>query len=93
MSQPDPAELQALLQSQPGLRAVEVLLPDINGVLRGKRIGRDEAGTLFGRGINMPASAHIMDTRGHVITGARYGTDDGDPDYLCRPVPGSLRVP
>jgi glutamine synthetase len=90
MSHSPAPELEALLAGDPGLRAVEVLLPDMNGVLRGKRVGRNELAALFGRGINMPASACIMDTRGHVIAGAGYGTDDGDPDYLCRPVAGSL---
>lgn len=83
-------ELQDYLARHPGTRAVEVLVPDINGILRGKRVNREEFDTLFGRGINVPATAQIMDSRGHVIAGLGYGTDDGDPDYICRPVPGSL---
>jgi glutamine synthetase len=87
---PDETELQQFLDRYPATRAIEVLLPDINGILRGKRVNREQFDGLFGRGINVPATAQIMDSRGHVISGLGYGTDDGDPDYICRPVAGSL---
>jgi len=82
--------IQALLDSCPELQVMELLLPDINGILRGKRINRDEFGQLCSAGINLPASAHLVDSRGMSIDGLDAGSADGDPDYLCRPVPASF---
>jgi glutamine synthetase len=85
-----PPEIETLLRERPGLRFLEVLLADINGVIRGKRLPLDETATLFGRGINLSASAHLLDMRGRNVEGPGLGTDDGDPDFLCLPVPGSV---
>lgn len=83
-------EIARLLECQPDLRALEILLPDLNGVLRGKRVTREELESVYREGLNLPASTQILDSRGFVIGGLGYGTDDGDPDYLCRPVRGTL---
>ena len=83
-------EARALLAAWPDTRAVELLLPDLNGILRGKRIGRRELLSLWRDGIAFPATGILLDSRGALIDGLSYGSDDGDPDYVCRPVPGSL---
>jgi glutamine synthetase len=83
-------ELERLLSAFPQTSAIELLLPDLNGILRGKRIGMDEFATLYSRGINLPASTQILDSRGHSITPLGLGSRDGDPDFLGVPVPGSL---
>jgi glutamine synthetase len=89
-----PPEIAALLAIAPDIDQLEVIVADINGVVRGKRLPIAETPTLFGRGINFSASAHLLDMRGRNIDGLKLGTEDGDPDFLCRPVPGSVvRVP
>lgn len=85
-----PSEISALLKRVPAIDQVEVLIADINGVMRGKRLPVAETQALFDRGINFSASAHLLDMRGRNIDGLRLGTEDGDPDFLCRPVPGSV---
>lgn len=85
-----PEEVQVVLRDHPGIRHLEVLLADINGIIRGKRIALDEIPALFTRGLNFSASAQLLDMRGRNIEGLGLGTDDGDPDFLCRPVPGSV---
>jgi glutamine synthetase len=92
MDQKLPEEICNLLREQPELRYLEVLLVDVNGIVRGKRIALAETAALFGRGINLPGSLHLLDMRGRNIEGLVIGTDDGDPDMVCRPVPGSVAM-
>lgn len=87
-------EAADFLAANPDVRAVELLLPDLNAILRGKRVSRRELAGLFREGISFPATGILMDSRGSLIDGLAHGSDDGDPDYVCLPVAGSLaRVP
>jgi glutamine synthetase len=89
-----PQEAADFLAGNPDIRAVELLLPDLNAILRGKRVSRRELAGLFREGISFPATGILMDSRGALIDGLAHGSDDGDPDYICMPVAGSLaRVP
>ncbi len=89
-----PPEAADFLAANPEVRAVELLLPDLNAILRGKRVSRRELAGLFRDGITFPATGILMDSRGSLIDGLAHGSDDGDPDYVCLPVAGSLaRVP
>ena len=89
-----PQEAAEFLAGNPDIRAVELLLPDLNAILRGKRVSRRELAGLFREGISFPATGILMDSRGALIDGLAHGSDDGDPDYICMPVAGSLaRVP
>lgn len=83
-------ELQDFLKKHPRTKMVELLLPDINGILRGKRIGRDELETLYRRGIKMCASTPLVDSRGEITFEIGMGTRDGDPDIMGYPVPDTL---
>jgi glutamine synthetase len=83
-------EARNFLAAWPDTRAIELLLPDLNGILRGKRIGRRELQSLWRDGITFPATGILLDSRGALIDGLSYGSDDGDPDHVCRPVSGSL---
>ncbi len=82
--------IEELRRDRPGLRHVELLLPDMNGILRGKRCTLGEFESIARSGLSFPASALMLDSRGTLIEGLAHGTRDGDPDYLCRVVPGSL---
>jgi glutamine synthetase len=78
------------LDANPGLQSIELLLPDLNGILRGKRIPAGDLETLFRSGIAFPATGCLLDSRGSLIAGLPHGLRDGDPDYLCHPVPATL---
>ncbi len=89
-----PPEAVEFLDGNSDVRAIELLLPDLNAILRGKRVSRRELAGLFREGISFPATGILMDSRGALIDGLAHGSDDGDPDYICLPVAGSLaRVP
>jgi glutamine synthetase len=88
-SQTDPhlLELQAL-PTKPEL--LELLIADMNGILRGKRVGRHEIERVLTKGFNMPGSSVMLDSKGQTIDGVEYGTRDGDHDVYCKVVLGSL---
>ncbi len=83
-------ELNLFLESHPDLEILELLVPDMNGIIRGKRLDVSEAKTLFSKGINFPAATHLLDSSGNVIDGLVLGTDDGDPDVTAKPIANSL---
>jgi len=83
-------ELQNFLKKYPDTRLLELLQPDMNGILRGKRLSTDEFEKVFGEGVNYCASAVIMDTKGAAFDNVYYGSSDGDPDVIAHAVEGSL---
>lgn len=84
------AGIEALRRDVPGLRHVELLLPDLNGILRGKRCTLKELEGIARAGLPFPASGFLLDSRGMLIEGLAHGSEDGDPDFLCRLVSGSI---
>jgi glutamine synthetase len=83
-------ELDRFLEQYPETRFLEPLMPDINGILRGKRIGVGEFGKAFGNGLNFCGAATLMDTHGNTLESIPYGANDGDPDIKAMAVPGTL---
>ena len=84
------AGLRAFLKSHPDTEVMELLIADLPGVLRGKRIRRKEFEKTFADGFCMPGGAVLFDTLGDVVAGMPFGTEDGDPDVDAFVVPGSL---
>ena len=84
------AELDRYLAEYPETRFMEPLITDMNGILRGKRVGVEELGKAFKNGVNMCAATTILDTLGNTFNNVPYGLNDGDPDAKAFAVPGSL---
>ena len=74
----------------PDTQSLELLIADLNGVLRGKRVPRKEFDKVFAKGINLPGATTLLDIKGDVVTDLHYGSDDGDPDVYCHLVPQTL---
>jgi glutamine synthetase len=83
-------ELRTFLEAHPEIESFDLLLPDINGILRGVRAPRADMAGLFETGVYMSASTMLLDSRGKLPEGLSIGLTDGDPDYPCLPVPGTL---
>ena len=83
-------ELGRYLEQHPETRYLEPLMPDINGILRGKRLGVDDFDKAFGHGLNFCGAATLMDNKGSTSESIPYGHNDGDPDVMALAVPGSL---
>lgn len=88
---PLPAADAAVLQQIPGCEMIDLLLPDLNGLLRGKRITRDALGKIYESGVCLPMSLIATDITGNTVEETGLGYAIGDEDRICRPVPGSLR--
>jgi len=85
-----PAEAAAFLAANPEIAFIEVIFTALSGVPRGKRIRRSELAAVYASGRLFPSSMLVADVTGQDCedTGLVWGT--GDPDYLLRPVPGTL---
>lgn len=86
-----PAGDAAALQGMRDCELVDLLLPDMNGLLRGKRITRDALEKVYADGVCLPMSLIATDITGNTVEETGLGYDIGDEDRICRPVPGSLR--
>lgn len=84
------SELQRFLRKYGETEVIELLIPDMAGVLRGKRIRRDEFSTIFNKGFNVPGGIVVLDTLGDAVPDIAWSADDGDPDAAASIVPGSL---
>ena len=82
-------EVKRYLETYPDTQYVDVLLTDLNGCFRGKRIPVAGLSKLE-KGCYFPASVFAMDILGNVVEEAGLGQDMGEPDRSCIPGPGTL---
>jgi gamma-glutamylputrescine synthase len=82
-------EVKHYLERYPQTQYVDVLLTDLNGCFRGKRIPVSGLRKLE-KGCYFPASVFAMDILGNVVEEAGLGQELGEPDRRCVPVPGTL---
>ncbi len=84
------ANAEAFLTARPAVRVIDVLLPDLCGVLRGKRVDRADLAGVYQRGMFLPGSMFALDVLGGTIEATGLGFDEGDADRACVPVARSL---
>ena len=82
-------EVKAYLERHPETQYVDILLNDLNGVFRGKRIPVSSLARLE-KGCYFPASVFAMDILGNTVEQAGLGQALGEPDNICTPVEGTL---
>ncbi|MBM5812765.1 MAG: glutamine synthetase [Gammaproteobacteria bacterium] len=92
MAQPrdDDANTRAFLASQPEIRVVDLLLADLCGILRGKRVTVGDLAAIHDPGLYLPGSMFALDVLGGTVQATGLGFDEGDADRPCRPIPGTL---
>ena len=83
-------EMNSFLKRQPGTETIELLLPDIHGILKGKRIKNHDFGKVCSDGFFFCGGAAMLSALGETITGMPYTETDGDPDVPAELVPGSI---
>ncbi|MBT5434849.1 MAG: glutamine synthetase [Rhodospirillaceae bacterium] len=66
------------------------MIPDICGIPRGKRLDVSALTKLYTTGLVLPGSTYALDILGNNIESTGMGPGDGDPDYPCHAVPGTL---
>ena len=82
-------EVNKYLERYPLTQHIDVLLTDLNGSFRGKRIPVSGLSKLE-KGCYFPASVFAMDILGNVVEEAGLGQELGEPDHICLPVAGTL---
>jgi glutamine synthetase len=84
------AELREFLVRHPAIEAVQLLLTDPCGVMRGKSVRRHELEQLFASGRNVAGSILGLDVTGADVEATGLVWDTGDADMICRPIAGTL---
>lgn len=87
----DPSSrLAALRQHFPQTRFVDVLLADLCGIPRGKRVTVGELPEVYRGSFLLPGSIFALDVLGGTIQETGLGFDEGDADRRCLPIEGTL---
>ena len=74
------------------LSHVDLLIPDMNGILRGKQLTGKTIEKIYTEGVRLPGSNYLLDWTGQNVETMKFGTSDGDPDYFCFGAPGTLKI-
>ncbi|HEU4987655.1 MAG TPA: glutamine synthetase family protein [Rhizobiaceae bacterium] len=92
MSADHEAEYRSFVAEHPDLEAVEFLLVDPNGLMRGKWAPGDSLKKAFQEGVNFPMSLHGLDVWGREVAETGLHIESGDKDGYCRATRGSLAI-
>ncbi|MBL0691341.1 MAG: glutamine synthetase [SAR324 cluster bacterium] len=69
---------------------LDVIIVDILGIMRGKRLVGEAIDDFFAKGIKGPRTMYLFDSVGHVCSNLSYAMKDGDPDVSIYGHLGSL---
>lgn len=84
------SELRAVQTKHGKFAALELLIPDLSGILRGKRIRPNDFEKCCKDGFVFCAGTTLLTTLGETVAGIPFGEMDGDPDLPAHMVPGSI---
>lgn len=87
----DPREAEEFFAANPDIETVQMLVPDTNGILRGKWGPPELAGKAFGEGVQLPLSIFGLDIWGREVPETDLHIETGDRDGNCLAVPASLK--
>jgi glutamine synthetase len=83
-------ELEAFLARHPDVQAVQIMITDPSGVLRGKSVQREELARIFDSGRQVAGSILGLDITGQDVEDTGLVWETGDADMTARPIAGSL---
>ena len=92
MSAPQaPAEAwRTFLNRYPDTDAVDLILPDLAGIARGKRLSADAFGRGLESGLSFPSSLYGLDSTGANVDASGLVWQEGDADRPCAIDPGTF---
>ncbi|MCB1329889.1 MAG: glutamine synthetase, partial [Maritimibacter sp.] len=85
------AEYAAFCETHGRPDRVELMLCDINAILRGKWLPGEDETKLAAGGVRLPLSTYAPNIMGEEVEATGLGISVGDPDGRLYPVPGSLQ--
>ena len=74
------------------IKYLDVILGDLSGIIRGKRIPISDADKIFKSGVQFCYSTFLLDTSGYCPDAEGRGFTDGDPDANYYPVKNTLSL-
>ena len=84
------SELDAFIAQYPDIQMLEVLMPDMNGIFRCKRIHRSEFQALFSGSLKSVASQPLVTTMGEYSDKVDPQLVAGEPDKKLLPIASTL---
>ena len=84
------SRLAAFRERHPRTRFVDVLLADLCGIPRGKRVAIADGPQIYEGGFLLPGSMFALDVLGGTIQETGLGFDEGDADRRCLPIDRTL---
>ncbi|GGB13325.1 glutamine synthetase family protein [Agarivorans gilvus] len=85
-------QVEDFLALHPQLESVDLMLSDMNGVIRGKRIEAASLTKIVKEGMCLPASVFALDICGETVEETGLGFEQGDGDRICHILPHSLSL-
>lgn len=78
------------LAANPDIESVDLLISDLNGVMRGKWAPAESLKKVVRPGINLPLSLFGLDIWGREVEATNLHVETGDRDGFCRAIPGRI---
>jgi len=85
-------EFYIFLEKHKKIKYLDVILGDLSGIIRGKRIPISDADKIFKSGVQFCYSTFLLDTSGYCPDAEGRGFTDGDPDANYFPVKNTLSL-
>ncbi|ADZ71945.1 glutamine synthetase family protein [Polymorphum gilvum] len=85
-------ELDRFLADHPDIDTLEVILPDTNGVLRGKWLPGAAIRKVFKEGVALPFALFGLDVWGREVEQTGLHIETGDMDGVCWPIARTLKL-
>ena len=89
-ARPARAAWQAFLERHPATATVDLILPDLVGIARGKRLTAAGFASGLEGGLSFPGSLYGMDATGANVDASGLIWEQGDPDRPCRIDPSTF---
>lgn len=83
-------EGRRFLTDNPDIESVDLLISDLNGVMRGKWAPAEALAKVCEPGINLPLSIFGLDIWGREVEATNLHIDTGDRDGFCKAIPGRI---
>lgn len=85
-------EVQAFLKKYPQVEQIDLILPDLNGISRGKRVDVSLLEKVMADGFNLPRSIMGSDVSGDTVQASNLGYATGDCDNTCLALADTLKI-
>jgi glutamine synthetase len=74
---------RAFRQRRPEVATVDLILPDLAGIARGKRLSAEALEAALGTGLTFPSSVYGIDASGKNVDASGLIWEEGDADRPC----------